>query len=420
MTHTEGGKPPRGRDHLLSRRDFTRWLGVATVGSPLLAGCGQATGSSPAASLQIASPQQPATWPIAEDNQPIESGLPPEQNATLKIYNYADYLDPAALDSFSDKFADANVSLEVTTFNDYPEALSKLRSGEIDFDVFFVAPDSLGKIIATGLVRPLNHDYIPNIANVWADFTDPFYDGEWRYTVPYTVYTAGIAWRADMVAEDIGARENPWDVFWDPQYSGMLTVLDDYRETLGMAMLRAGNTDFNTTDPALIAQAQDALLEMTRLTSPKVTINYYSELPEGQHAMSHAWSGDAVNFTYYTPEGVDPSIFRYWYPGPGQGRIDNDCVTIVRAGKNPVLAHEFLNHVLDPDVAIGNFGATGYQPPQNSLDPQAVIDSEIVLPDLDSAVVLQDYFADGLRILELDPETDGLWQAAWQQFKAGA
>jgi len=385
-----------------------------------LSACGGTEESSAAASLQLASPEDPVTWPIAEDNQPIESGLQPEQNATLKIYNYADFLDPAAIDSFTEKFADSGVTVELSTFNDYPEALSKIRSGEVDFDVFMIVPNVIGKLVTTGLLRPLNHDYVPNIGNVWPEFTNPFYDGEWRYTVPYTVYSTGIAWRTDLVSEDIGARENPWDVFWDPQYSGLTTVLDDYGETIALALLRRGITDVNNATPEQLSQAQTDLLEMTRLTRPKVTINYYSELPEGQHGLSLAWSGDAVNFQYYTPEGTDPGVFRYWTPGVGEGRVDNDAVSILRSGKNPVLAHEFLNHLLDPEVAIGNFGATGYQPPQNSLTPAELVAQEYVPPELESAVVLQESLPDGIRLLELAPEVDAEWAAVWQQFKAGA
>ena len=34
------------------------------------------------------------------------------------------------------------------------------------------------------------------------------------YTVPYTIYTTGIGWRADKVSEDIAKMDNPWSIFW--------------------------------------------------------------------------------------------------------------------------------------------------------------------------------------------------------------
>ena len=78
---------------------------------------------------------------------------------------------------------------------------------------------------------------------------NPFYDQQWRYTVPYTIYTTGIGWRADKVTEDISLRANPYDVFWDPIYNSTIAVLDDYREAITMVILRNGITDILTGDP---------------------------------------------------------------------------------------------------------------------------------------------------------------------------
>ena len=56
------------------------------------------------------------------------------------------------------------------------EALSKLRSG-LKFDVLMGATvDVLGDLIESKLIQPLNHSYIPNIAQAWPDFQNPFYD----------------------------------------------------------------------------------------------------------------------------------------------------------------------------------------------------------------------------------------------------
>ena len=56
----------------------------------------------------------------------------------------------------------------MTTFNTMEEALAKLTSGELKFDVFFPTVAVLGQLIAAKLIRPLNHSYIPNIANASA------------------------------------------------------------------------------------------------------------------------------------------------------------------------------------------------------------------------------------------------------------
>jgi spermidine/putrescine transport system substrate-binding protein len=45
---------------------------------------------------------------------------------------------------------------------------------------------------------------------------------------------------------------------------------------------------------------------------------------------------------------------------------------------------------------------------------------ELLPPNLKTATVLPAWFDTGYRLLELSPEVDNRWHAAWQEFKAGA
>ena len=408
----------------MSRRQLLQASALALPVVGILAACardaggsggGSGAASASATTLQIASPTNPVTWPIAPDNQPIASGLPPE-SGTLQVYNYSDYIDPAAISSFEKKYG---VKVAVSTFNDTNESLSKIRAGTTPYDVYFPSYDQIGKLVLAGLIRPLQHSYITNIGNVYPEFQNPFYDQKWQYTVPYTLYTTGIGWRTDRVAENIGARPNPYDVFWDPKYREKLAILDDYREGISMTLLRNGVTDVNTGDDAALKAAKDAMLQMTQLTKPKVTITGYTDIPEGRLDLAQAWSGDLINALSYLPQGVSPSILRYWFPPDGKGVVNNDLMVILKGGNNPVLSHLFINHMLDKAVAKGNFAFTGYQPPQVSITPASLVADGTIPATLKEAVVLPGYFNTGYRLLELPPDTEAKWQAIWQQFKAG-
>ena len=103
--------------------------------------------------------------------------------------------------------------------------------------------------MAGKLVRPLNHTYIPNISQAWTQFQNPFYDQQWQYTVPYTIYTTGIAWRKDQVDENPYTMANPWAMPWQSKYKGKVAILDDYRESLALGLMKNGNFDLNTADP---------------------------------------------------------------------------------------------------------------------------------------------------------------------------
>lgn len=378
-------------------------------------------GASPSATgIPIASPQNPVKWPINPGNEPIASGLEPEANATLRIYNYADYLDKAVIKDFEKEYAEYNVKVEYSTFNDYPEAMTKIRNGSVPYDVSFLTYNNIGRLVYGDLIRPLNQDYIPNIVDVWDEFQNPWYDQGWQYTVPYVMYTTGIGWRNDLIPEDIGARPNPYDVFWDTKYAGELAVLDDDRDAIGMVMLRNGGTDVNTADQAVLGATRDSMLEMLSMSQPRVTITGYTDIPEGRLALSQCWAGDMVTAQYYLPEGVDPSVLRFWFPQDGRGLIGNDFMVVLKGGENPVLAHHFVNFMLGTEMCLKNFSWVGYQPPAKALTPATMVADGYIPENLASAVIKPEWFQSGYPILELPPEVEAEYQAIWQQFKAGA
>lgn len=410
--------PPRP-----NRRQFLRRTAVLAAGAPALAllldGCSNgSTGGEPdwPANLRIAAPDSPVTWDIAVDNAPIPDGLGPERDATLNVYTYADYISPEAVDSFEQKHG---VKVKISTFNDTDEALIKIRDGGVDFDVYTPSYDQIGRLVTGGLLRPLNHTYIPNIANVWPVFSDPWYDRQWRYSVPYTVYTTGIGWRTDQIPADIGALANPYDALWDPAYKNQTAVIDDAHTVMSMVLLKLGITDVNTSSADYLEQVGDALAEMKANTSPAVTVTMFSDLPAGLIGVAQMWSDDITSAKGFLPEGVSPDVLRYWFPADGKGLVDNDLMVTPRGGKNPAAAHLFLNHMLDPQVAKANFIATGSQPPQVSLDPDSLVVDGIVPANLQAAIVRPEYFDVGYRLLELEPANAEAWQRIWRTFKLG-
>jgi len=108
----------------------------------------------------LARQDAPVKWKLWR--QPIKSGLAPEKGATLQIYNWADYIFPKVVKKFCAAY---NCSYQVTTFNNMDEALAKMRTGQLQFDIFFPTPDILGKLITGKLLQPLNRTPIqPRLA----------------------------------------------------------------------------------------------------------------------------------------------------------------------------------------------------------------------------------------------------------------
>jgi spermidine/putrescine transport system substrate-binding protein len=440
MTH------PRER-RTLSRRQLLRGAAgaAASVGvAGALAGCADTTtpvGSSAGAAtgaaaklvvpkplgpegLPLPRPDNAVTWAITAGNPMIAAGKKPE-GGTLKLYNYADYIYPGLLKKFAKQF---NCQVSVATYNSSDEAYAKLVSGSVSFDVVIgLSANLMTNFIAKQILQPLNHEYLPNLAkNVWPALQDPFYDRGARYTVPYVVWSDGIGWRNDKIKVDIASMKVPWDIFWQSApYAGKVGILDDVRDALAIpmqrdAMHKGAVADLNTEDAAIIDKAGTDLTQASHLCNAKITITDYQTLPEGKTWLHHSWSGDLISAAiYYMPTGVKPSVLSYWAPDKG-GVVQNDMLIIPRNATKPVLAHQFLNFMLDEGNAYDNFvKQNGYVPPQNGIDAQTLIKRGVIPKTLEPALVQPDQFANNQELLALTPAGERHWENAWVKFKAG-
>jgi spermidine/putrescine transport system substrate-binding protein len=362
---------------------------------------------------------------------PIRSGLPLERDATLRVYEWKDYLAKDVLDAFTRRHADADVRIRVESFQRIDEAIARLREPGSDFDVFFPTIDALPDLIRAGMLRPLNHDYLPNIANLWSWFNAPgrpSYDPNLAYSVPYTVYSSGVGWCGDLVAPpDAPDEADPFAIFWDERYRGKLGIYDEYLEALSLALLRGGVVDLKAATDAQLARAADALEEAVRVAGVRFTIDGAEEgLPEGEFVAHQAWSGDVLTAPRYADED-DPGSgarvarrLRYRAPaGPGLV-VGCDLTAICARGRNPVLAHAFLDHLLEFDTAMNNFAWNGYQPPLRGATAAAFAEPSFrwhaaVPPNLLNAIISEDAFASGQMLVGFGPSEQARWLDQWNR-----
>jgi spermidine/putrescine transport system substrate-binding protein len=396
-------------------------LGLAAGG--LLSGCTNTTtpaaGPSPETGpggIPLARPDHPVELPLYDDNKAIASGLAAE-GGPLKVYNWQDYINPTVIQSFEKKH---KAKVQVTTFDSVDEAIAKLASGAVQFDVAFPAMYAIPQLVAGKLVQPLNQDYLPNLkANVWPWLADPWYDKGARYTIPYGVLSTGIAWRADKVPGfDPATLANPYDAFWQPAaVKGKVGMLDDQRDVIGWALQRNGVTDVNTGDPTAIAKARDDLMQVVSAKNIKFGVNEYETLPSGALWMHQSWSGNMVLAQYFMPEGTKVDVLRYWWPG---GTVVNDTVVVLRGAKNPVLAHLFLDHLLDRAVAVENFSFIGFQQPVAGSEPDALVAAGLVPPNLRGTLLTEAQVRTARVYAPLNATFAAVWQDAWSRVKSAA
>jgi spermidine/putrescine transport system substrate-binding protein len=403
-------------------------LGLAATGS--LGGCGASSTAPPNAGsaadsgpggIPLGRPDRPVTLPLYDDNKAVAWGLNVE-SGPLQVYTWVDYVSPKVIEDFQ---REHGCAVEVTTFNSIDEAITKLASGAVRFDVATPGFGDLPRLVAGKLIAPLNLDYVPNLkANVWEPMADPWYDKGCRYTVPYGMSSTGISWRADkMPGFDPAKLANPYDVFWQAKdVKGRVRMLDDQRNTLAWALLRNGVKDVNTGDTALLDRAAADLIELVSTVDIKFANNDFETLPNGSVWLHESWSGALVLATRYLPKDTPADVLRYWWPGSASGRagglVHSDQLVVLRGGRNPVLAHLFLNHLLDSATALENFAFTGFQQPVRGSEPDALVRAGLVPPNLRDTSLTAEQVAAGLVNAPLASQVEALWQARWSRVKA--
>jgi spermidine/putrescine transport system substrate-binding protein len=81
----------------------------------------------------------------------------------------------------------------------------------------------------------------------------------------------------------------------------------------------------------------------------------------------------------------------------------------------------FIDFMLNADNALTNFEWLGYQPPQNSMTPDFLVENEYVAEALRPALVVPEDFELDTAWVQgpLDAETEALWNDQWTRYNSG-
>lgn len=406
--------------HPMSRRRFVvstgRFALLAGLGTPLLQACGGGddddSGGSPA-SLPLARLDRPVTLP--DNTASAVASDATTEDGPLTIFTYPDYVNPDTIAAFTEL---TGAEVVLAAFDTEDKLLSGLANANAGYDLVVGATTLyLPRFVIGNLIQPLNHDLLTNHANVVPTLQDPYYDQGNKYSIPYTVYTTGVAFRRDVVDDTTLDDTNGWDLLWNPAYRGFTGVIDDARETLTLGMYHQGVSDTNTASADVLAAAEAEVAALVAATNPRFDINAYTHIPEGTAHVNQAWSGDMLAALSYLPEGTDADVLGFW--APPRTTVANDFMVIPAQSKRPVLAHAFIDFLISPDGALQNFEWVGYQPATVSPSVDDLINGEYVPAHLRTALVTDRQLSEGYRLDALAPDVQLLWDDAYARIKAG-
>ena len=280
------------------------------------------------------------------------------QNITLNVYNWGEYISNGSDDSVDVVAAFeqlTGIHVNYTTFDSNESLYAKLKSGAANYDVIIPSDYMAAKMIAEGMLKPLNYDNIPNFQNIDAGYRDPDYDPENAYTVPYMLCTTGIIYNTTMVDK----APTGWADLWDERYSGNILMFNNSRDAYAIAAFKAGKS-INPESTEEVDEVVEDLKAQKPLVQAYVMDEIFDKMIGGEAAIGVYYSGDAITMIDDNPD------LAFVFPEEGTV-LSVDCMAVPAASEHQEAAEMFINFMCEPDIGKANSEYIGYTTPMQSV-----------------------------------------------------
>jgi spermidine/putrescine transport system substrate-binding protein len=268
----------------------------------------------------------------------------------LKIFTWSEYFD----DEFLKKFGEAHhVKVKADYFSSNEEMLAKLQitGGDAGYDIILPSDYMMRTLIDLKMVRALDHAKLPVLQDFDKDALNPEYDPGLRYSVPLAIGTTGIAVNAKV------AGKVPSSITWkqmmeDPTYKGKVTLLDDQKEVLQMALSVLRKSMAKATEADV--KAAFAYLKAHKAQIKGFPPETRPVIEADECALCMAYSGDVLSVA------KEKKDVTFLVPQDG-ATIWTDNLAIPNNAKNVDTAYQFINELLSVDGAKSFTTRTNYR-----------------------------------------------------------
>lgn len=313
-------------------------LAVAAV---FLAACGKKEEPAPAPATPVAAaPAAPAApaGPMLDDEK------------TLNIYNWPDYIPEGMIATFEQEFG---IKVNYNTFENNEALHAKLVAGNSGYDIVVPTAGFAKKQIDGGLYQPIDKSKIANYANLEPAFMKKIegVDPGNQHLVPWAWGFTTVGINKQKVEKALGGMampENAWDLVFNPEYSSKLkscgiAYLDSPSEILPVALHYVGKPAYSE-DPADFKLAGEMLAKVrkdVRLFSSTMI----DDIASGKACVFVGWSGDINIAADRVKEMGGKDEIVPLLPSTG-GLVFIDTMAIPKDAKHVLNAHAFIDFFL--------------------------------------------------------------------------
>lgn len=376
---------------------------------------GLAGGAATAALAACAPPQPPAGGGLADLKLPKDVS---ETDRIVRWANWTAYLDMddagksyPTLDAFTKKTGIKATYSEDIEDNDtyFNKIAPQLRAGQdIGKDIFTFTDWMANRVIREQLCQPLELIRAPNANRLLEPLKEVSFDPGRLFSLTWQSGFACIGYDKSKVGKEIKSVDD----LWAPELKGKVTVLSEFRDTLGVIMLQQGvdisgdwgRKEFDNAVAEVEKRMKDGNIRRIKGNS------YLEDLKAGNAIAGIVWSGDLFILRNETQNDNWVSVI----PDTG-GTLWSDNLMIPITSTHRRNAMELMNYYYEPEVAAQvaawvNYisPVTGAREEMEKIDPE-LAESPFIFPT-------EEYIAEnnikGFRALSAqeDAEYSGIWQ----------
>ena len=277
----------------------------------------------------------------------------------VNVYNWFDYIDPAALPAFTHE---TGVAVNYDTFDSDEILEAKLLAGNSGYDVVVPSYAHFARQISAGVFREIDRSRLPH----WHDL-DPYVldklviaDPGNRYGVPHAWGTTGLGVNVDLIrARMPDAPLDSWALLFDPdivrRFADCGVVMLDAPGDVVESTLIAIGRDPSSQTPANLDAAFAALKRVRPFVRYFHSSQSVDDLANGEICLALMWSGGVYQSMHANPR----LNLKYVIPIEGAS-LWFDVWAIPADATNVDNAYRFIDYMLRPNAAAGFTNATFY------------------------------------------------------------
>lgn len=324
-------------------------------------------------------------------------------NGQVIVYNWGEYIDPAALNMFEEE---TGIKVVYDEYETNESMYPKVESGAVAYDIACPSDYMISRMIQNDMLAEINYDNMPNAKNnIGAQYYEQSkgFDPENKYSVPYCWGTVGILYNKTMVDEPITS----WSQLWDEKYADNILMQDSVRDAF-MVAEKLNGFSMNTLNPDELHVAMSSLIEQKPLVQAYVVDQVRDKMIGEEAAIGVIYSGEAI----YTQQ-ENPNLV-YVIPEEGTN-VWIDSWVILKNAPNKENAEKFIDFMCRDDIALMNFEYITYSTPNTAarelIEDETIRNSEIAFPDLSQYDNLETF-------VYLGEEGDEIYNELWKEVKA--